>query len=70
MAFCVVTKEATLRYLFFVSSGCLRTEAIAWPINARFDPVKGSFPESQIVAVLLGSWKPSDPTLRPCRTYC
>ena len=65
IAFCVVDKEAMSRYLLAVASGCFSIEAIARPMVARFVPLKGSLPESKIVADLLGSEKPKDPALRP-----
>jgi hypothetical protein len=52
-------------YLFAVSSGCLKIDAMASPIVSRLVPVQGSFPESKIVAVFLGSEKPREPTLSP-----
>jgi hypothetical protein len=51
MVFCVFEKDAISRYLFAVSSGCLRIETTAEPIVARFAALKGSLPESKMAAV-------------------
>jgi hypothetical protein len=63
--FCVVVKEAILRYRFAVSAGCFRIDAMASPIVPTFVQLNGSFPESKMVAVFLGREIPSEPTLRP-----
>ena len=65
MVFCVVVNEAMLRYRSLVWEGCCRIEATANPIVFKLEPLKGSLPESKIVAVFFGRENPRDPDLRP-----